>query len=117
MSTDTTRESDELRSRRSTAQIEQSQQSEVSSAEQQAPYSPSLLGDARLSGRGNSSVRASVMQSMQRTHGNRAVQRFTEPTPWLGHGGRHSDWNGMPSYPNIGVEPSPGSGWMQSPHP
>jgi len=116
MSTDTTRESDELRSRRSTAQIEQSQQSEVSSAER-APYSPSLLGDARLSGRGNSSVRASVMQSMQRTHGNRAVQRFTEPTPWLGHGGRHSDWNGMPSYPNIGVEPSPGSGWMQSPHP
>ncbi len=42
---------------------------------------------------------------------------FIEPTPWAGHGGRSSGWNGMPSGPNLGIEPAnPGAGWMQSPH-
>ncbi len=38
--------------------------------------SRSLLSDAHLGGRGNSSVRAASMQNMQKTNGNRAVQRF-----------------------------------------
>jgi hypothetical protein len=50
-------------------------------------YSGGLLGDARLSGRGNAPVRAAVMQRAQQTYGNRAVQRFLQrsqpawPTP------------------------------------
>lgn len=39
-------------------------------------YSGSLLGDARLNGRGNAPVRAATMQRMQQTQGNRALQRF-----------------------------------------
>jgi len=35
----------------------------------------SLLNDSCISGRGNAPVRQAAMQSMQRTHGNRAVQR------------------------------------------
>ena len=35
----------------------------------------SQRGDLRLSGRGNASVRHSTLHAMQRTHGNRAVQR------------------------------------------
>ena len=34
-----------------------------------------LLGDTRLSGRGNSAVRQAALHTMQRTYGNRAVQR------------------------------------------
>src|SRR6187401_3105715 len=40
--------------------------------------SSALLGDERLSGRGNSSLRSSVMHTMQSTHGNRAVQRVLQ---------------------------------------
>jgi hypothetical protein len=36
----------------------------------------SLLGDARLGGRGNGPVRAAVMQRMQQSVGNRALQRL-----------------------------------------
>ena len=44
-----------------------------------APNYPStLLGDSRLSGRGNAPVRTAVMQRMQQTVGNRAVQRFLQ---------------------------------------
>ncbi|HKP52234.1 MAG TPA: DUF4157 domain-containing protein [Chloroflexia bacterium] len=39
-------------------------------------YAGALLGNPRLEGRGNASVHAAVMQSAQKTHGNRAVQRF-----------------------------------------
>lgn len=35
-------------------------------------------GDPRLKGRGNAPVRAAVMQRMQKTYGNRAVQRFLQ---------------------------------------
>ncbi len=41
-------------------------------------YSAALLGDSRLKTRGNGPVQASVMQGMQRTHGNRAVQRLLQ---------------------------------------
>jgi hypothetical protein len=41
---------------------------------------PSMLGDLRLAGRGNSSLRAAAIQRMQQTHGNRAVQRFIQRT-------------------------------------
>jgi hypothetical protein len=44
--------------------------------ESTAAYSGGLLGDARLSGRGNAPVRAAMMQRAQQTYGNRAVQRF-----------------------------------------
>lgn len=37
--------------------------------------SAALLGDARLEGRGNQGVKTAVIQSMQRTYGNRALQR------------------------------------------
>jgi hypothetical protein len=38
-------------------------------------YSNSLVGDARLNGRGNQPVKATVMRQMQRKYGNQAVQR------------------------------------------
>ena len=37
--------------------------------------SAALLGDPRLNGRGNQAVKNTVMQRMQQTMGNRAVQR------------------------------------------
>lgn len=40
-----------------------------------AALSGSMLGDPRLNGRGNAPVRVAMMQRMQRTYGNRAVQR------------------------------------------
>jgi hypothetical protein len=49
------------------------------SGHESAPnYPSSLLGDSRLSGRGNAPVRTAVMQRMQQTVGNRAVQRFLQ---------------------------------------
>lgn len=41
-------------------------------------YSSSLAGDSRLRGRGNGSVQRSVLQRLQQTHGNRAVQRILQ---------------------------------------
>lgn len=41
-------------------------------------YPTSLLSDSRLSGRGNGPVRTAMMLQMQRTYGNRAVQRFIQ---------------------------------------
>ena len=46
-----------------------------------APLVPSSglhLSDSRLSGRGNGAVRAAMIQRMQATHGNRAVQRMLQ---------------------------------------
>lgn len=40
--------------------------------------SASLLGSVGLNGRGNGSVRIAMMQQMQRTHGNHAVQRLLQ---------------------------------------
>ena len=37
-----------------------------------------MLRDLRLGGHANSQVRATVIQRMQQTHGNRAVQRFIQ---------------------------------------
>lgn len=37
---------------------------------------PSLLSDPRFNGRGNGPVRNSIIQGMQQTYGNRAVQRY-----------------------------------------
>ncbi len=44
--------------------------------EEKIVYSSALLGDNKLEGRGNAPVRTTVMQTAQKTHGNRAVQRF-----------------------------------------
>lgn len=41
-------------------------------------YPSSLLGDARLSGRGNGPVRSALVQRMQQSYGNRATQRFLQ---------------------------------------
>ncbi len=41
-------------------------------------YPSTLINDSRLEVRGNAPVRSSVMQNMQQTHGNRAVQRFIQ---------------------------------------
>src|SRR5439155_23345544 len=54
---------------------------ESSLAHVNAPaYPTSLLGDAGLDGRGNGSVRSDLMLQMQRTYGNRAVQRYLQRT-------------------------------------
>src|SRR5687767_4410082 len=45
--------------------------------EAEASYLTTRLRHPNLGGRGNSSTRAQVSLDMQRTHGNRAVQRFT----------------------------------------
>jgi hypothetical protein len=45
-----------------------------------SPYATSLLGDSRLSGRGNRPVQIAAMRSMQQTYGNRAMQRFLQRT-------------------------------------
>ncbi|HYO50354.1 MAG TPA: DUF4157 domain-containing protein, partial [Chloroflexia bacterium] len=50
----------------------------ASAQESAANYPSTLLGDSRLSGRGNAPVRTAVMQRMQQTVGNRAVQRFLQ---------------------------------------
>ncbi|HYP21545.1 MAG TPA: hypothetical protein VEY08_15855, partial [Chloroflexia bacterium] len=44
----------------------------------QGAYSPTMLGSRQLNGRGNAPVRIAMMQRMQQTHGNRAVQRFMQ---------------------------------------
>jgi hypothetical protein len=44
----------------------------------QEVVSPRLLLDAGLGHKANAPARAAAMQGMQRTHGNRAVQRFTQ---------------------------------------
>jgi hypothetical protein len=40
--------------------------------------SPTILGDARLSGRGNAPVRAAAVQRLQQTAGNRATRQFVQ---------------------------------------
>src|SRR6476659_991221 len=50
------------------------QEAESSSATRSAD----LLSDARLRGRGNAPLRSALMQEMQQTHGNKAVQRFVQ---------------------------------------
>ncbi|HKP52232.1 MAG TPA: hypothetical protein VJ183_06225 [Chloroflexia bacterium] len=72
---------DDLRATRN--HTESTQQTEhdastVESSDTQAVYPGSLLGNIALRQRGNSTVRAAVMQQAQRLHGNRAVQRFMQ---------------------------------------
>jgi hypothetical protein len=43
-----------------------------------ATTSPALLAHPAIGGRGNAPVRAAVLQRMQQTYGNRAVQRFIQ---------------------------------------
>src|SRR5687768_5794183 len=49
-----------------------------SAQNESATYSTSLIGDGRLSNRGNAPVRAAVMRQAQQTYGNRAVQRVLQ---------------------------------------
>lgn len=77
MSDATNREHDDLKTRRrSDAESELA----VSRAgnESAGPSLPAIsaLAGARLQGRASTPVRAAAVQTMQRTHGNRAVQRF-----------------------------------------
>lgn len=48
------------------------------SAEMPFVYSPVMLGDGRLDGRGSEPVRSAVMEKAQKTHGNRSVQRVLQ---------------------------------------
>src|SRR5262245_18672021 len=48
---------------------------QIPSRGDETAYSVSLLSDPRLDGRGNGPVRAALMRQIQRTYGNRAVQR------------------------------------------
>ncbi len=41
-------------------------------------YSSSLLGDARLNGRGNQPVKVALMRQMQQSYGNRVSQRYLQ---------------------------------------
>lgn len=56
-------------------------------------YPSSLLGDARLSGRGNEPVRVALMRQMQETYGNRALQRLLHPQQVAGSAPRDIDEN------------------------
>ncbi len=47
-------------------------------AQDGARYSPALLGDIRLNSGANTPVRTEVLHHAQKTHGNRAVQRFLQ---------------------------------------
>ncbi|MBF6612712.1 MAG: DUF4157 domain-containing protein, partial [Chloroflexi bacterium] len=47
-------------------------------SESATDYPASLLGDSKLSARGNTSVQTTVMQRMQQSYGNKAVQRFLQ---------------------------------------
>lgn len=50
----------------------------ASSHESAPEYPTSVLNNSSINGRGNAPVKAAVMQRMQQTHGNRAVQRFLQ---------------------------------------
>lgn len=52
--------------------------SQAHESESVPSYPASLLSDVRLGGRGNGPVRTALMLQMQRTYGNRAVQRFLQ---------------------------------------
>src|SRR4051812_12074160 len=83
MAEDMGRESNEERARRRVTDFDhqpEREQGSQSNHSESSNYSSALLGDSRLGERSNSSVRTSVMQSAQSTHGNRAVQRFIQGT-------------------------------------
>lgn len=78
MAEDNSREHDEHQRSRTVdhqaAEHDQGQYGEAAPGAQGA-YSTALVGDPRLNGRGNASVKAAVMRQAQQTQGNRAVQR------------------------------------------
>src|SRR4051794_5775977 len=53
----------------------------LNSAEQAPVVAGSLLHDGRLASRGNGQLLQAALQAMQRTYGNRAVQRFLQRAP------------------------------------
>jgi len=82
MSSDQTREIEDSKARNQAAHAETLPQYDnaPSIAEESGIYSASLVIDPALRGRANNPIRAAAMQQMQKTHGNRAVQRFVQRT-------------------------------------
>ena len=81
MSDDTSRDFDEQSSKRLGEQVNEGPTSDRgagASVETTVQYPTSLLGDARLGGRGNQPVQTALLQRMQREYGNRALQRFLQ---------------------------------------
>lgn len=78
MAEDNSREHDEHQRSRTVdhqaAEHDRGQYGEATPSAQTA-YATNLIGDPRLNGRGNGSVKAAVMRQAQQTQGNRAVQR------------------------------------------
>lgn len=73
------RRANEQNTRHSTVQREHSAHHHASEASHsRVPLPASLLGDARLAGRGNGPVQIALMRDMQGTHGNRAMQRLLQ---------------------------------------
>ena len=71
-------DSDQHKFRHHTTEQQSTQKDQAGAFDDVSAYAHSLRGASGLSSSANSSTRASVMQSMQRTHGNRAVQRATQ---------------------------------------
>ena len=82
MSTDQTREIEDSKARNQPAYAETQPQYDgaPSIAEERGIYSASLVIDPALRGRANSPIRAATIRQMQKTYGNRAVQRFVQRT-------------------------------------
>src|SRR5688500_10950767 len=70
-------DSDSQRAKRS-AELEDAGPRMETSDKESPAYPSSLLAGGKLSGRGNAPVRAALMRQVQRTHGNRAAQRFMQ---------------------------------------
>jgi hypothetical protein len=76
-------------------------------------YSPSLLGHSNLNGRGNGPVHSAVMQQMQQSYGNRALQRYLQraaTSPPTNAGDKHTCGPGC----NHSVQRTPARGGVVS---
>src|SRR5947209_2321934 len=63
------------------------QEAGLAEAAEARSYPSSLLGDPRLGGRGNGSVRTAILRQAQQTYGNRQLQRaLRRATPSAGRG-------------------------------
>lgn len=94
MSDDSTRDFDEQSSKRVTEQYVEGPSTghgASSGTEAMPSYPTSLLSDARINGRGNQPVRTAIMQRLQQTYGNRAVQRFLQRKETDATGGGDED--------------------------
>jgi hypothetical protein len=81
MSDDSTRDFDDQSAKRLTEQYTEGPSADHGArhnGEAAPSYPTSLLNDPRINGRGNQPVRTAILQRLQQTYGNRAVQRFLQ---------------------------------------